>query len=142
MGLTPIARRVYAGYLALQALLGVGLWVVMATVPTVRSGFQLVPDRTRVTDAFVSPDLLVTVLGSGLSAWGIAAAKRWSVPVVAFTAGSVAYPTIYLLGWIGEDSTGAAVALGIMVAVSVLTGWIAWQTYRSWASVRAAADGR
>ncbi|MEZ5141504.1 MAG: hypothetical protein R2726_03155 [Acidimicrobiales bacterium] len=123
--------RLYAGYLGLQAVLGVALWVSIATSSTVRSAFELTPERSWVTDAFVYPDLLVTVIGSGLSAWGVGAAKRWAVPVVAFTAGSVVYPTIYLFAWVGNQGVGS-VALWVMVVVSTLTSWVAWQTYRAW----------
>lgn len=123
-------QRLYAGYLALQAVLGVALWIGIATSSTVRSGFELLADRTFVTDAFVYPDLVVTVVGSALSAWGIASGRRWAVPVVAFTAGSVVYPTLYLFGWVSRQRT-ASVALWVMLAVSLLTCWIAWQTYRA-----------
>jgi hypothetical protein len=130
MSNAPTASRLYAGYLALQAALGVVLWIGIANSSTIRSGFELVEERPWVTDAFVYPDLFVTVVGSALSAWGIAAAKRWAVPVVAFTAGSVVYPTIYLFGWVAREEVGGP-ALAVMVAVSTLTCWIAWQTYRT-----------
>lgn len=123
-------QHLYAGYLALQAALGVALWIGIATSSTVRAGFELLADRPFVTDAFVYPDLVVTVVGSAVSAWGIARSRRWAVPVVAFTAGSVVYPTLYLFGWVSRQRT-ASVALWVMLAVSLLTCWIAWQTYRA-----------
>jgi hypothetical protein len=134
VGLSRVAspgRRLYGGYLVVQAVLGVMLWIGIATSTTVRSGFELMADRPWVTDSFLYPDLLVTVVGSGLSAWGVLGGRQWAVPVVAFTAGSVVYPTIYLFGWVARQSEGQ-VALAVMLLVSMLTGWIAWQTYRSW----------
>lgn len=125
------AERIYAGYLALQAVLGILLWVGIAASSTVRSGFDLIVERPEVTDAFFAADMVVVVT-SALSAWAIATERSWAVPAVAFTAGGVVYPTVYLFGWatFTEGSTGT-VALAVMLGVSLLTCWVAYQTFRT-----------
>jgi hypothetical protein len=123
-------ERLYAGYLIVQAVCGVVLWLIFAGVPTVRGWFELAADRHAVMDAFVFADLVVVVLGSGLSAWAIAARKSWAVPIVAFTAGAILYPTLYLIGWVSFKGTGA-LCLAIMVPSTTLTCWVAYQTWKA-----------
>lgn len=123
-------ERLYAGYLIAQAICGVVLWVVFAGVPTVRGWFELAADRHAVMDAFVFADLVVVVLGSALSAWGIAGRRSWAVPMVAFTAGAILYPTLYLIGWVSFKGTGA-LCLAIMVPSTTLTCWVAYQVWKA-----------
>lgn len=125
---TPI-ETLSAGYLAAQAVLGCVLWAAWAGSPTVRSWFELAAERHAVMDAFVFADLAIGVGGSALGAWGIARRATWVVPVVAFTAGGMVYPTLYLVGWVSFRGTGAA-TLAIMVPVSTFTTWIAYQAWR------------
>ena len=124
-------ERIFAGYMALQALVGVLFWVALGASPPVRSWIELMPERHVVTDAFIFADLVVGITGSLLSAWGLAARKGWVVPVVAFTAGGLVYPTLYLVGWVALAGTGkGALCLGIMLPPATLSTWIAYQTYR------------
>jgi hypothetical protein len=116
-------ERVFAGYLAVQALAGVGWWVALALSPTVRSWFELAPGRPEVMDAFVVADAAV-IAGSALAARGLATGAAWAVPVVAFTAGGLVYPTLYLVGWVARTGAGGP-TLAIMVPPSVLTCWVA-----------------
>ena len=122
--------RIYAGYLVVQAVLGIVLWFLIATSDLVRDWFELVPDHPNVTDSFVFADIGLVVVGSLLSAWGIWARRPWKVPAVAFTAGAVAYPTLYLLVWVALEGTASA-ALAVMLWTSTATGWITYQTYRA-----------
>ncbi len=122
-------ERLYAGFLVAQAACGVALWILFATSTTVRSWFELMPQYHRVMDAFVFADILVVVVGSLASAYAIDRRATWAVPVVAFTAGGVVYPTLYLLGWVSFAGTGAA-CLGIMVPTAVLTCWVTYQTWK------------
>ena len=124
------AERIYAGYLAVQAVMGVVLWVTWATSGTVRGWFELMPERHIVMDAFVLADLGLAVVGSALAAWGIASEKTWAVPVVAFTAGTVVYPTLYLVDWVAATGSGS-LCLAVMVPVATLTTWIAFQVWRT-----------
>jgi len=124
------AQRVYAGYLALQAVLGIGWWVLLATSTTVRSGFELMPERHAVMDAFVFADIAVVVVGSAVGAWAITRGSAWAVPIVWFTAGGIVYPTLYLLGWVSFTGVGSPL-LAAMVAVSTLTLWVAFQVWRT-----------
>ena len=124
-----IGKRVYAGYLALQAVLGIVWWITLAASPTVRGAIELMPSRHAVTDAFVFADIGVVVVGSALSAWGIEKEAAWSVPVLAFTTGGIVYPTLSLLGWASFTGHGSPL-LAAMVAVSTLTVWCAWQVWR------------
>jgi hypothetical protein len=116
--------------MAAQALVGIAFWVMLVTSPTARSWFELMPEHHALLSSMVFGDLLVIVLGSALSAWGIASGARWAVPVVAFTAGGVIYPTLYLVGWVSFTGVGA-LCLAIMGPPSTLTCWIAYQTWRA-----------
>jgi hypothetical protein len=123
-------RRVYAGYLAAQAALGVIWWITLATSGTVRSWFELMPGNHAVMDAFVFADVGVVVVGSAVSAWAIERDAPWAVPAVAFTAGGIVYPTLYLVGWVGFTGEGSPL-LAAMLATSTLTVWIAYQVWRA-----------
>lgn len=127
---TAPVERIYVGYLAAQAVLGLIWWLLLSTSPAVRGWFELMADRPEVMDAFVFADVLVVVVGSGLSAWGLAADKRWATAVLWFTAGGIVYPTLYLFGWLSFTSEGGPL-LGAMVVVSFFTCWIAWQVWRA-----------
>jgi hypothetical protein len=100
-------KQVYVGYLAAQAVLGVGWWVALATSPWVRSSFELMAEHHAVMDAFVFADMAVVVVGSALSAWALEREVAWAVPMVAFTAGGIVYPTLYLFGWVSFSSVGS-----------------------------------
>jgi hypothetical protein len=128
-------KRVYAGYLALQAVLGVVWWITLAASGTVRSSFELMPEKHAVMDAFVFADIAVVVVGSAVGAWAIEREAPWAVPVVWFTAGGIVYPTLYLLGWVSFTGVGSPL-LAAMVAVSTLTCWVAWQVWRGARPVR------
>ena len=123
-------ERIYAGYLALQAMLGIVFWIAVAGSSTVREVLELLPAEPAVTDAFVFGDVLV-VIGSAVAAWGIDRRASWGVPVAAFTAGGVVYPTLYLIGWVSFTGSGSGSAcLAIMVPVSLLTLWVTYQAWR------------
>lgn len=122
------AGRVFGGYLALQAVMGVVFWVVMATSPPARSWLELDPQRRAVTDAFLAADGLA-IVGSAIGAWALLTARRWAVVVVAITFGAVLYPTLYLVSWSAQATTARG-SLAVMVPVSVCTGWITWQSWR------------
>ena len=123
------AERIYAGYLAAQAVMGVVFWVTLLNVSEARSWLELMPERREVTDAFILADALV-IVGSTASAWAVATSKRWAVPVVAFTAGGVVYPTLFLVCWVAFTGVGAA-TLAVMVAPSTLTCWVGYQIWRA-----------
>lgn len=122
--------RVYAGYLFVQAVCGILLWVGIATVPAFRSGFELLTDHPDVTTAFAVPDLALIVVGSALGGWGVLRRSSWAVPVVCATAGCVLYPTVFLIGYVAMGGAGAG-GLGVMFLVSAAMGWVTVQIYRS-----------
>ena len=122
-------ERIYAGYFGLQAVLGCAQWSIFFLSPTVRGWFELMPTKHAVVDAFVVADLGVVILGSALSAWAVWTGKRWSVPVVMFTAGGIVYATLYLVGWVGFTGEGS-VLLWMMLVVTTLTCWCAYQVWR------------
>ena|GEM_PF-2645159 len=124
------AEPIYVWYFVVQAVVGVGLWVALAGSDTIRSWFELRPGTPAVMDAFVFADVIIVVVGSLLSAWALHTGASWAVPVVAFTAGGVVYPTLYLAGWVSFTGTGA-LCLAVMLPPSTLTCWIAYQTYRT-----------
>lgn len=123
-------ERVFVGYLAAQAVLGVAWWVLLSASPTVRAWFELMPGNPEVMDAWVFADIGVVVVGSGFAAFGLATGRRWTTAVLWFTAGAIVYPTIYLLGWLTFTSEGGLL-LGAMIVVSFFTTWIAWQVGRA-----------
>jgi hypothetical protein len=116
-------RRLFAGYLVVQALAGVVWWSALALSPTLRSWFELSPGRPEAVDAFLVADVLVVVLGSLVAARGVAGGARWAGAAVAFTTGGLAYATLYLVGWVALTGTGAAL-LALMVPPTVFTAWV------------------
>jgi hypothetical protein len=123
----PAADRLYAGYLLAQAIAGTALWIAFAASPTMRSWFELMPEKHAVMDAFVFADLFLVVAGSALGAWALNNGSPVAVAAVAFTAGGIVYPTLYLLGWVSFTGSGVA-CLGIMVPSAIFTCWVAYQT--------------
>ena len=81
-------------------------------------------------DAFIFGDLVVIIVGSLLGAWAVRDRKAWALPIVAFTAGGLVYPTLYLLAWVSFTGKGAA-SLFAMVVPSTLTSWLAYQLFKS-----------
>lgn len=124
------STRLYVGYLVAQAGVGVLWWVALAASTTARSWFEMLPERRAVMDAFIFGDLVVIIGGSLLGARGVRDKKRWALPVVAFTAGGLVYPTLYLLAWVSYTGKGAA-SLFAMVVPSTLTSWLAYQLYKA-----------
>lgn len=118
------ARRVAAGYLALQAIAAVAWWLSLFTMPEVRRHFELSPERPAALDAFLVADMVIFVGGSGLSSWLLWRRSPRARTVVAFTAGGVAYATLYLVAWVAFERT-AAVGLVPMVVALVATTAIA-----------------
>ncbi len=125
-------ERLYAWYFLAQAAVGMGLWVAFAGSSTARGWFDLVPSHRAVTQAFFLADLLVGVLGSILSAWALETRASWTLPIVAFTAGGMVYPTLYLVAWVALTGTAAGrTCLTIMIPPSTITCWITYQTFRT-----------
>ena len=56
--------------------------------------------------------------------------RAWAVPIVAFTAGCVVYPTVYLVGWVSFSRGVGYAGLALMVGVSTLTCWLAYQVWQ------------
>jgi len=129
-GLVPAVRRVFVGYLAAQAVLGVAWWALLAASPTVRGWFELMPGHPEVMDAWVFADIGVVVVGSAVAAVGLHLGRVWATAVLWFTAGAIVYPSIFLFGWVAFTSEGGLL-LGAMVVVSLFTTWIAWQVWRA-----------
>ena len=128
-GALPIEVAV-AGYFAMQAVLGVLLWVGVGSSEVVRSWLELVPERPQVTDAFLPADVLV-IASSALAAWALWRGRPWAMVPVLFTVGGVVYPTAYLVGWVATTDGTGEVALGIMVTTSALTCGAALLVWRA-----------
>lgn len=127
---TDPGRQVFSGFLLAQALVGIGLWGLWLAVPDVRAGFELDADQPAFMDSFLLADLVLIVVGSVLGARLVWTGSAGAVPVVAFVAGAAVYPTLMLVGWVALVGTGS-MCLAIMVPPSVLTTWVAWQTWRA-----------
>jgi hypothetical protein len=121
-------KRVYSSYFALQAAVGVFFWFVVTGSDEGRRIFDLLPGQPRVTDAFLLADALA-IATSIACAWAFEHESRWVVPLAAFTAGCLVYPTLYLVAW-APHSAGAARCLFIMVPPSVISTWIALRAWR------------
>jgi hypothetical protein len=119
-----------AGYFAMQAVLGVLLWVGVGSSEVVRSWLDLVPERPQVTDSFLPADVLV-IASSALAAWALWRGRPWAMVPVLFTVGGVVYPTAYLVGWVATTEGTGEVALGIMVTTSALTCGAALLVWRA-----------
>jgi hypothetical protein len=123
----PGVERIFAGYFVIQAVVGVAFWIVLETVPSARSLIDIAPDRHVVMDAWIFADGII-VLTSLASAWAIERQTSWVVPITAFTAGCVVYPTIFLVGWVSFTKVGAG-SLLTMVPPSIITSWIAFHLW-------------
>lgn len=123
-------RRVYAGYFVLQALVGIGFWVLLALSSEVRSGFELLGSEHAVTDSFLFADVSLGIVGSLVAAGAILADKRYAPVLAAFVAGSITYATLYILAWVIFTGTGG-VMLGIMVPPAMLSCFMAQQVWRA-----------
>jgi hypothetical protein len=121
--------RMCGGYLALQAVCGILLWIGVDSSATVREWFEIVPAQPAVTDAFKWADLSVAVVGSALGAYGVFTRAPWTVPVAAFTAGALVYPTAYLVAWVAITGDNT-VALAVMIAPSTLSCLVAFRLWR------------
>jgi hypothetical protein len=124
---SPGVERIFAGYFLLQAIVGVAYWAVLESVPVVRSWIDIAPDRHVIMDAWIFADGLIVVT-SLASAWAIERQTSWVVPITAFTAGCVVYPTIFLVAWVSITKVGAG-SLLTMVPPSILSSWIAFHVW-------------
>ena len=120
-------QRTLSVYFVAQAAVGVFFWFLVTGPDEGRRIFDLMPGHPNVTDAFFSADLLA-IATSLACAWALDRDASWALPIVAFTAGCMVYPTIYLIAW-APSSAGGARCLLIMVPPSVITTWI---TVRLW----------
>ena len=121
--------RIYGGYLALQAIAGILLWLAVAESATVRSWFEVIAGRPEVMNAFGVADMGVVVT-SAISAWAVTARRPWAPVLVAFTAAGLLYPTLWLVGWVVYTDGGGA-ALALMIAPTTITCWLTVLTWRS-----------
>jgi len=122
-------ERLLAGYLVVQALVGVAWWAAMAWSPPIRRVFELDDLQPAVLDSLVFADVVVIIVGGSLAAWALERGATRAVPLTAAVAGGLAYVTLYLIGWVTFTGEGALCA-GVMVPPTLLSGWVAWQAYR------------
>lgn len=126
-----LVRRVLGGYFVVQAVVGGGFWALVASSPSVRSGFEMLAAEHAVTDSFVVADVVLGIVGSAVAA-GLVLAGRPSAPAVcALVAGGIAYATLYILAWVVFTGSAGAM-LGIMVPPAVLSCFCAHQVWRAW----------
>jgi hypothetical protein len=123
----PGIERVFAGYYLLQAVVGVAFWIAIESVPAVRTLVDIAPDRHVIMDAWIFADGVI-VLASLASAWAVERQTSWVVPIAAFTAGCVVYPTVFLIGWVAFTEVGAG-SLITMVPPSILSCWVAFHLW-------------
>lgn len=123
-------RSLFSGYLALQASLATIWWLSLASSPTVRSWFELVPDKRQALDSFLFADLVMFVGASIVSAWGVWRQAPWAVPLTAFTAGGITYATLYLIGWVAIAG-GAPAGVLPMAVSTIATSFVAYRVWQA-----------
>jgi len=121
---------IYVAYYVAQALVGVALWITVATSKALHDWMQIDPTKHAVADAFAFPDLAIIVVASLASAAALWGDRSGAVPLTALTAGAVLYPTVYLVGFIAlSGGTTGTFAFTIMIPPSCLSSWIAYHVW-------------
>ena len=124
-----LSRRVYGGYFLLQAVAGIGFWVVVGSNPAVREAFEMSAQQHAVTNSYLFADIALGIIGSGVGGAALWRGSRWGTAVVLFVAGGMVYATIYLIGWVAFTGDGGRL-LALMVVPSTLSAFCAAQAWR------------
>lgn len=78
-------------FLALEAALGAGWWILMAGSATARAAFIPPEVPAAVWFAIAPADVVLYVVAGAASAWGLARHRRWAVPVLLIHTGAALY---------------------------------------------------
>jgi hypothetical protein len=92
--LSPL-RAAACIFLALEAALGAGWWILMAGSATARAA--LIPPEVpaAVWFAIAPADVVLYVVAAAASAWGLARRRRWAVPVLLIHTGAALYAGLW-----------------------------------------------
>ena len=124
----PIARRVAANYLVVQAMAGGAWWVMLWAWPASRGWFFPAGRGDAAVLALALPDIGLFVLGSLAAAAALRRRATLGLVATAVVAGATAYAT--LLCWGASLVTGEAwLATLLMTAAVFMSGvcvWFAW----------------
>lgn len=124
-----LPRRVYAGYFALQAVAGVGFWLVVALSGPGREVFEMAQAQPAALDSFLFADIALGIVGSAVAAAALWRGTRWGAPWALFVAGGLVYATVYIVGWVAYTGDGSGL-LALMLLPSTLSTWSAAQALR------------
>jgi hypothetical protein len=120
-------RRAAVLWLYLQGALGILWWVLVLAWPDFRALFVAPGAPSFTLDAYALPDAAIIIAGSFAAALGLQRAKPWARAALWFTAGGVAYATLYC-GMTAALSGGAWAAAAIMAPALALTLFFAMRT--------------
>lgn len=114
------ARRIVAGYLAVQAISTLSWWWCLLWLPSSRKWFQPESWPDQVLLSFWLADLSLIVIGSGVACWAVMTQTRWAALSVWVLSGAAGYATLYCIGC--SAITGQAwIAAALMSCMSGLT---------------------
>lgn len=113
-------RRAAFVWLCVQGALGVAWWILVLAWPGFRALFVAPGAPPFTLHAYALPDAAIIIGGSFASAFGLSRERPWARPLLWFTAGGVAYATLYCL-MTAALSGGAWAAAALMAPALALT---------------------
>jgi hypothetical protein len=107
-------------WLCVQGVGGIAWWVLVLTWPDFRALFVAPGAPPFTLHAYALPDTAILIAGSFAAAHGLHRDRPWARAALWFTAGGVAYATLYCL-MTAMLAGGAWAAPGIMAPALALT---------------------
>jgi hypothetical protein len=120
-------RRAAVLWLCVQGAGGIAWWILVLAWPGFRAAFVAPGAPSFTLDAYALPDAAIIIAGSFAAALGLSRERPWARPALWFTAGGVAYATLYCL-MTAALSGGAWAAAAIMAPALALTLFFAMRT--------------
>lgn len=113
-------RRAAVYWLCVQGALGIAWWILVLAWPGFRDAFTAPGAPSFTLDAYALPDAAIIIGGSLAAALGLRRERPWARAALWFTAGGVAYATLYCF-LTAALSGGAWAAAGLMAPALALT---------------------
>ncbi len=112
-------------WLCVQGVLGILWWVLVLAWPDFRALFVAPGAPPFTLHAYALPDAAIIIGGSFAAALGLRRERPWARPALWFTAGGVAYATLYCLltallsggAWAAPALMAPAIALTLFFAL-------------------------
>jgi hypothetical protein len=109
-----VDRRAAVTWFRVQGALGVAWWSLVLAWPGFRDAFAAPGAPSFTLHAYALPDAAIIIGGSFAAALGLRRGRPWARPAVWFTAGGVAYATLY--GLLTAVLSGGAWAAPVLMA--------------------------